>query len=113
MDHHQPCGHLAALEEILPFLTRDYELGRIARERLLVYGVWGLEDGSEVAFNRHFQPIWARDPGGPWRPTALGPDVEKESVATDYLYTNHDDKARIVLKSIAGMRRIGLLKPEA
>ncbi|MEI7608736.1 MAG: hypothetical protein WCJ64_15265 [Rhodospirillaceae bacterium] len=30
----------------------------------LPYGVWVMEDGSEIIFNREYSPIWRKDPAG-------------------------------------------------
>jgi hypothetical protein len=35
----------------------------------LPYGVWTCADGTEVLFNRRYQPIWRRTPGGAVKPT--------------------------------------------
>lgn len=36
-----------------------------ARMKYLPYGAWRCRDGREVLFNRFYQPIWQRRPGGP------------------------------------------------
>jgi hypothetical protein len=49
----------------------DYRLAtKLARMRQeLPYGVWTCADGTEVLFNRRYQPIWRRTPGGAVKPT--------------------------------------------
>lgn len=38
----------------------------------LPYGIWTCEDGREVLFNRFYEPILQRRPGGPVEPATPG-----------------------------------------
>lgn len=54
------------------------------RDRLranLPYGLWRLENGREILFNRAYQPIWERAPEAPPKPADRNEWVQGASCA--------------------------------
>lgn len=56
-----------ALEMIADREQEDYRLDEV-RKCDLAYGYWECKDGRVVAFNRSYQPLWSKLPGGRWEP---------------------------------------------
>lgn len=68
----------------------------------LPYGLWNCADGTQVLFNRNYQPIWAKPPGAPARrvePSSWVPWVQERFLFKDdtapWLGRNHDTLAKL------------------
>jgi hypothetical protein len=80
-----------------------------ARALRLPYGIWTCGDGSEVLFNRDYEPLWRRLPDGTARPEE--PDEGIEWVRMDPFYDDGTPTRQRLKAGRDALRKWGLPIP--
>lgn len=59
------------------------------RWHLLPYGLWRTSTGREVLFNRHYDPLWSKQPNGEWEKADPSEWVEGVGRCNSLGHTSH------------------------